>query len=276
MNQSNSYPTPSEIRYRLERIWLRRWFRKSILYLISIVFFLLLILFVFNSLNNLTGIKNLKDYLNKHMLGRPELTISSLEINNANPDLINQINAILQLSFPISSINIDINYLQKIINDIDSVESSNIRVIDNGVLVVDVVERTPVAVHRENDQLTLIDLRGNKINNLFSRADRNDLPLIVGYNANLNVKEALEIYQFFLSDVARVRGLMRIGERRWDIILNNKKRIKLPEKNPKKSLQNFLTSELENLISADHFSIIDLRFKNRVILRKKNVVNKTQ
>ena len=31
------------------------------------------------------------------MLGRPELTISSLEINNANPDLINQINAILQL-----------------------------------------------------------------------------------------------------------------------------------------------------------------------------------
>ena len=183
-------------------------------------------------------------------------------------DLINQINAILKLSFPINSIKLDINHIQKIINQIDSVESSNVRIKDSGVLLVEVIERKPVAVYRENDDLALIDLTGYKINNIFSRNDRKDLPLIVGTEGNYQVKEALEIYQLLSIYLNEIRGLIRIGERRWDIIFKNNKRIKLSEKYPKRSLRNFLSSDKSYLISSNDFVIIDLRFTNKIILRR--------
>ena len=268
MNQTKSYPRPSKIRYRLERVWLRLWLRKLILYLSLILVFSTFYILIFVYFNDWIKLKDYKNYFKNNIFERPELSVSKLEIKTANLDLVNQINAILKLSFPINSIKLDINHIQKIINQIDSVESSNVRINDSGVLLVEVIERKPVAVYRENDDLTLIDLKGYKINNIFSRNDRKDLPLIVGAGGNYQVKEALEIYQLLSIYLNEIRGLIRIGERRWDIIFKNNKRIKLSEKYPKRSLRKFLSSDKSYLISSNDFVIIDLRFTNKIILRK--------
>ena len=268
MKQTKSYPRPSKIRYRLERVWLRLWLRKLILYLSLIFVFSTFCLLIFVYSNDWIKLKDYKNYFKNNIFERPELSVSKLEIKTTNLDLINQINAILKLSFPINSIKLDINHIQKIINQIDSVESSNVRINDSGVLLVEVIERKPVAVYRENDDLALIDLKGYKINNIFSRNDRMDLPLIVGTGGNYQVKEALEIYQLLSIYLNEIRGLIRIGERRWDIIFKNNKRIKLPEKHPKRSLRNFLSSDKSYLISSNDFVIIDLRFTNKIILRR--------
>ena len=268
MNQTKSYPRPSKIRYRLERVWLRLWLRKLIIYLSIILVFSTFCIVIFVYSNDWIKLKEYKNYFKNYIFERPELSVSKLEIKTANLDLVNQINAILKLSFPINSIKLDINHIQKIINQIDSVESSNVRINDSGVLLVEVIERKPVAVYRENDDLALIDLKGYKINNIFSRNDRNDLPLIVGTGGNYQVKEALEIYQLLSIYLNEIRGLIRIGERRWDIIFKNNKRIKLSEKYPKRSLRNFLSSDESYLISSNDFVIIDLRFTNKIILRK--------
>ena len=268
MNQTKSYPRPSKIRYRLERVWLRLWLRKLILYLSLILVFSTFCLLIFVYSNDWIKLKEYKNFFNNYIFERPELSVSKLEIKTTNLDLVNQINAILKLSFPINSIKLDINHIQKIINQIDSVESSNVRIKDSGVLLVEVIERKPVAVYRENDDLALIDLKGYKINNIFSRSDRKDLPLIVGTEGNYQVKEALEIYQLLSIYLNEIRGLIRIGERRWDIIFKNNKRIKLPEKHPKRSLRKFLSSDKSYLISSNDFVIIDLRFTNKIILRK--------
>ena len=268
MNQIKSYPRPSKIRYRLERVWLRLWFKKLTLYLSLTLVFLIFCLFISVYSSDLIKLKEYKNHLKNYIFERPELSVSKLEIKTANLDLVNQINAILKLSFPINSINLDINNLQQIINKIDSVESSNVRINDSGVLLVEVIERKPVAVYREQDELSLIDIKGYKINNIYSRSDRKDLPLIVGIEGNYQVKEALEIYQLLSVNINEIRGLIRIGKRRWDIIFKNNKRIKLPEKNPKRLLRKFLSSDKSYLISSNNFSIIDLRFTNKIILRK--------
>ena len=268
MNQIKSYPRPSKIRYRLERVWLRLWFMKLTLYLSLTLVFLIFCLFIFVYSSDWIKLKEYKNHLKNYIFERPELSVSKLEIKTANLDLVNQINAILKLSFPINSINLDINNLQQIINKIDSVESSNVRINDSGVLLVEVIERKPVAVYREQDELSLIDIKGYKITNIFSRSDRKDLPLIVGTEGNYQIKEALEIYQLLSDNINEIRGLIRIGKRRWDIIFKNNKRIKLPEKNPKRLLRKFLSSDKSYLISSNNFSIIDLRFTNKIILRK--------
>ena len=151
MNQIKSYPRPSKIRYRLERVWLRLWFRKLIFYLSLTLVFFTIYLFTFIYSNDWIKLTEYKNYFKNYLFERPELSVSKLEITNANLDLVNQINAILKLSFPINSIQLDINNIQKIINKIDSVESSNVRINDSGVLLVEVTERKPVAVYREKD-----------------------------------------------------------------------------------------------------------------------------
>ena len=268
MNQTKSYPRPSKIRYRLERVWLRLWLRKLIIYLSLILVFSTFCILIFVYSSDWIKVNEYKNYFKNYIFERPELSVSKLEIKTANLDLVNQINAILKLSFPINSIKLDINHIQKIINQIDSVESSNVRINDSGVLLVEVIERKPVAVYRESDDLALIDLKGYKISNIFSRNDRKDLPLIVGTKGNYQVKEALEIYQLLSIYLNEIRGLIRIGERRWDIIFKNNKRIKLSEKYPKRSLRNFLSSDKSYLISSNDFVIIDLMFTNKIILRR--------
>ena len=263
MSQIKSYPTPSKIRYRLERIWLRQWFRKLVLFTLITLILLLFSLFVVISSYDLTKLKTFK----QNIFERPELSISKLKINNANSDLVNQINAILQLSFPINSIQLDIKNLQKIINNIDLVETANIRINDTGVLVIDVVERKPVAIFREADQLTLIDIKGFKINNIFSRSDRKDLPLIVGIDGNLNVQEALKIYQILSENIKEIRGLIRIGKRRWDVSLRSGVEIKLPEKNPSGAWAKLSEMDRSESLLSREINVIDLRKNGYLIIK---------
>lgn len=204
---------------------------------------------------------------------RPELSISSLNIQNANPDLSNQINAILQLSFPINPLKININYLQEIINDLEPVDFSKIRITENGVLEIFISERVPAVIHRYERQLMLLDVNGRRIGEVFSRSDRQDLPLVVGLGANLRVLEALEIYKSSASILNRIRGIILVGKRRWDIVLDSGQRIKLPEEEPKIALISFLRSDRGKKILNGHVSNVDLRFKGQIILRKRLLVS---
>ena len=74
MSQIKSYPTPSKIRYRLERIWLRQWFRKLVLFTLVTLILLLFSLFVLISSYDWTKLKNFK----QNIFERPELSISKL------------------------------------------------------------------------------------------------------------------------------------------------------------------------------------------------------
>ena len=63
MKQTKSYPRPSKIRYRLERVWLRLWLRKLILYLSLILVFSTFCLLIFVYSNDWIKLKDYKNYL---------------------------------------------------------------------------------------------------------------------------------------------------------------------------------------------------------------------
>ena len=224
-------------------------------------------------LKNELRLHNIPQAIELLVFDRPELSITSLDIKNANPDLSNQINAILQLSFPINPLKININYLQEIINDLEPVDFSKIRITENGVLEIFINERIPAVIHRYDSQLMLLDINGRRIGEVFSRADRQDLPLVVGLGANLRVIEALEIYKSSATILDRIRGIILVGERRWDIILDSGQRIKLPEEEPKIALISFLRSDKSKRILGGDFSIVDLRYKGQIIVRRRLLVS---
>jgi len=271
-NKTKGYSTPSKLRYRIERIWRRVWLRKLILRVLILIFFATSLtsgLLIFKNEFNFRGFKSTMEAF---AFERPELSIIDLNIKGANPDLSNQIKAILQLSFPINPLKININYLQELINDVESVDFSKIRITKNGILEVVIRERIPVALHRDDKQLMLLDIDGRRIGEVFSRLDRQDLPLVVGQGANYRVKESLEIYKLASPIINRVRGMILVGERRWDIILDGNLKIKLPEKGAKKAFSGFIESGEAMEILRQDFSAVDLRNRGKVIVRTKTTV----
>ncbi|MFN3577970.1 MAG: cell division protein FtsQ/DivIB, partial [Tabrizicola sp.] len=198
---------------------------------------------------------------------RPEFRVSLARIEGASPDLAEAVRAKLALPLPMSSFDIDLDAARQRIEALDAVLRADLRVRAGGVLQVTITERVPVAVWRTEEGLTLVDETGHRVAGLLSRADRADLPLIAGKGADIATPEALELFAAAGPLTPRIRGLVRMGERRWDIVLDRDQRILLPETNPVQALERLLALDhAQDLMNRDILTV-DLRSDRRPTLR---------
>mgnify|MGYP000998077393 CR=1 FL=1 len=128
-------------------------------------------------------------------------------------------------------------------------------------------EPGPVVVWRAPDGIELLDRNGVRVAEVDSRLRRPDLPLIAGVGANQRVPEALALLQVAQPIAPRVRGLVRMGERRWDLVLDRDQVVKLPEADPAQELGEVMAlDKAEELFKRD-LSVVDLRDPRRPMLR---------
>ena len=145
--------------------------------------------------------------------------------------------------------------------------SAVVRVRAGGILHVEVTERLPVIVWRKGSTIELLDATGHRVAGLAARSDRPDLPLIAGDGADEAADEALAVYAAAGPILPRVRGLVRMGERRWDILLDRDQRIMLPAENPVQAVERLIAlDEVQDLLARDILTV-DLRNERRPVLR---------
>jgi len=147
------------------------------------------------------------------------------------------------------------------------VETVNIVIRPGGIMEVNVTERAPVLVWRRTGALELIDGTGHRVATLLERSARPDLPLIAGAGANAFVDEALAILDAAGPLKARLRGLVRVGERRWDLVLADGPTIMLPETDPVLALNQVLALDASQDLLARDLSHVDMRDPRRPTLR---------
>ena len=136
-----------------------------------------------------------------------------------------------------------------------------------GILHVAITERVPVIVWRTGDAIEMLDATGHRVAGLGARSDRPDLPLIAGIGAEQAADEALAVYAAAAPILPRVRGLVRMGERRWDIILDRDQRIMLPATNPVQAVERLIAlDQVQDLLARDILTV-DLRNEHRPVLR---------
>jgi cell division protein FtsQ len=177
------------------------------------------------------------------------------------------VRARLALPLPMSSFDIDLVAARERVEGLDAVLRADLRVRSGGVLQVMITERVPVAVWRTEDGLMLVDETGHRVAGLLSRSDRPDLPLVAGDGAELVMPEALALFDAAGPLSSRIRGLVRMGERRWDIVLDREQRVMLPEKNPVQALERLLALDhAQDLMNRDILTV-DLRSDHRPTLR---------
>ena len=64
-----------------------------------------------------------------------------------------------------------------------------------------------------------------------------------------------------------VRGLVRMGERRWDLVLDNGKRVLLPEDEPVRALERVIVLDHANDMLERDLVTIDMRLGARPTVR---------
>jgi cell division protein FtsQ len=198
---------------------------------------------------------------------RPEFMVNLLAIDGASPALSEAVRAKLALKFPLSSFEIDMDALRLKIAELDAVAGADLRVRTGGVLQVTIAERVPAVIWRTAQELSLLDAEGRRIARIFHRTDRTDLPLIAGDGADRAVAEALELIAAAEPIAPRLRGLVRMGARRWDIVLDRDQRIQLPEAGAVRALERVIAlDKAENLLDRDVVAV-DLRNEHRPVLR---------
>ncbi|MFK7746491.1 MAG: cell division protein FtsQ/DivIB [Roseobacter sp.] len=194
---------------------------------------------------------------------RPEFMVKLLSIDGANERLAEDIRLVVPFDFPQSSFDINLGAVRDDILKLAPVKSATVRIKPGGVLQVDVVPRTPVVIWRTQAGLKLIDVTGIYVEPLNARMDRPDLPLIAGEGADAHVKEALDLFRAAAPLGGRLRGIVRVGERRWDIVLDRGQHILLPDENAVQALERVIALDgAQDILSRD-VKRVDLRLGTR-------------
>ena len=260
-------PAPSRWAYRVQRLWLTPLYRA--LMRVGVPVFIVVFfagLFVSDPANRETVIEHVAD-VRRSVAERPEFMVKLMAIDGASVELDQDIREVLPVDFPISSFDMHLEDMKKTVAELDAVAAVDLHIRPGGILQIEVSERIPAVVWRNDDMLELLDAAGHRVAALSSRARRTDLPLIVGQGAERHVPEALRLISAVKPLEARLRGLVRMGERRWDVVLDRGQRILLPETAAVQALEQVIAlDQARDLLDRD-LSAVDMRNVERPTLR---------
>ncbi|WP_300016573.1 cell division protein FtsQ/DivIB [uncultured Roseobacter sp.] len=194
---------------------------------------------------------------------RPEFMVQLMAIDGGDDGLAQDIREIVPLDFPISSFDLNLTEIRNKIAGLAPVKTVGVRIRPGGVLQVDVTPRTPVAIWRSRDGLTLVDITGAHLGKLDKRMDRPDLLVIAGEGAEGDVKEALNLYRAAAPLGVRLRGIVRMGARRWDVVLDRDQRILLPEQGAVEALERVIALDAAEDVLGRDVVRVDMRLGTR-------------
>jgi len=133
-------------------------------------------------------------------------------------------------------------------------------------LMVDITERTPLALYQKNGRLALIDEDGEA----FLRHDLgrfSTLPIVIGEGAQKRAAAALEMLAREPDLAGRVYALSWVGDRRWNLHLDDELIVQLPETDPASAWSHLASLEREHGVLARDVHTVDLRIPDQLIVR---------
>jgi cell division protein FtsQ len=130
---------------------------------------------------------------------------------------------------------------------------------------IKLVERPPMAIWQCEGKMMLIDHDGVVLgeNQL---AQYNTLPMVVGENA---AKSAASILDMVASEPAlakRVTAYIRVGDRRWNLRLDNNVELKLPETEAEAAIHRIAAVEAQNGLFERDVLAVDLRLPGKLVV----------
>ncbi len=139
-----------------------------------------------------------------------------------------------------------------------------------GTVVVQLVERRPFAVWQTRDKFVLIDRAGQVVaeqDPVKDAAAFATLPLVVGPGAPEFAAALLDQLAAQPGLRARVVAAIRVGERRWNLRLNNGADVLLPEGAEAPAMSRLMELQAAQSLLDRPLQTVDLRLPDRMVVR---------
>ncbi len=260
-------PAPSRLTYRLTRLRLSPVFRRTVSLGLPLAVLGAIAAGVLGDTERRAGIAQWTADARYAFEHHEVFMVRLMAVDGASDDLARAVRAAIPVDLPQSSFDLDLDAMRAQVAALDPVARVDLRIRPGGVLQVEVVERVPAVVWRGSEGLSLLDDTGHRVAPLAHRGDRPDLPLIAGDGAAALVPEALDIHAAAQPVAGRVRGLTRIGGRRWDLVLDGGQSILLPEAGAVQALEAAIAlHQARDLLGRD-VVLVDMRRPARPTVR---------
>ncbi|MER8657167.1 cell division protein FtsQ/DivIB [Mesorhizobium sp. M0847] len=172
----------------------------------------------------------------------------------------------LELDGWTSLIGFDAEAARERIDTLPWVEVAAVRKVYPHTLEVRVEEREPFALWQQGAELSVIERSGAVIAP-FSGGKQALLPLIIGTGAPAKAPDFVAKINKFPELAARVKGYIRIGERRWDLKLENGITIKLPEDGEDQAIADLVRMDHDNGLLTRDIAAVDMRISDRLVVQ---------
>jgi len=262
-------PAPSRWSYKLLRLMLSPFLRRLVFYGVPV--FLLMVVTAINlsDENRRDQLRTFYDEIYLSVVERPEFMVNLMSITGASDEVMQDIREVVSVDFPISSFSLDLDHMQKEISGLDPVKHAELRISSGGVLEVKVIERIPAYLWRREAGLEVLDETGAYVKNVGSRLDYPRLPLIAGEGADLQILQVEKLLKAAQPLENRLRGLVFVGERRWDVVLDRGQVLMLPEEGAASALERIIVMDDAEELLARNIRVVDFRIRNRPTLHLK-------
>ncbi len=260
-------PGPSKLAFRLSRLWKKAWLRRAAL-LLPVLCLGFLALRVAMSPAVAAWLEHRREAVVAALSSRPEFAVSDFHVTGASDPIVQSIGRIVALSPGTSSLTLDVAALQARIAALGPVRSARVKLGPDGILRIAVEERMAEALWRDQDgALWLVDREGVAMGPAGPRAEHPALPVVIGEGAAEAMDEALSLLRAVPELQQRLRALVRVGDRRWDLALDRGLTIMLPEQGAEAALARIMALHYgEELLDRD-LTVIDMRLGERPTLR---------
>jgi cell division protein FtsQ len=131
-------------------------------------------------------------------------------------------------------------------------------------LAVAVIEHEPFAIWQRSDRLRLVGRGGNVIAPFEERFA--GLPLVVGAGANEVAAQIVSLVARYRPLAQRTRAFVRVGGRRWNLVLENGVTVLLPAEDVEAALRELTALQERFAIFERDILSVDLRVANRLVL----------
>lgn len=260
-------PAPSRLAYRMQRMMLTPLVRGLVRFGLPFAVALGAGTIYLSDQQRVDNLRLAISDVRKQIESRPEFMVKLMAVDGAGPEITEDIREIVAIDFPVSSFDLSLDQIRSTILELPAVADASVRIKPGGVLQVDLKERVPVVLWRSAEGLALLDLDGNYVGEAASRLAHKDLPVVAGAGAERAVKEALQLFRAAGPLAGRVRGLVRMGERRWDLVLDRGQRILLPTDNPVQALERVLVLNQSQDMMGRDLAHVDMRIAARPTIR---------
>ena len=139
-----------------------------------------------------------------------------------------------------------------------------------GTVIVHLTERLPFAVWQNAGKFVLIDRAGQVVSNqdpVKDAAAYAVLPLVVGAGAPENAAALLDLLAAQPGLKSRVVAAVRVGERRWNLKLNNGADVLLPEGQEAVAMAKLMELHGTQALLDRPLQTLDLRLPDRLVVR---------